>query len=244
MSDKKIQDFYNEFHERKEHKVVDFMNDNRYFFLKRLLMDKNGKVLVVGCGSRDEMSILNNKCIGFGVDISKNAVKKSKKKYPHYSYQVADAQNLPFKDNMFDCVVCSEVIEHLPNDGLFVNEASRILKPNGILILTTPNWISWYGLARVIGERIFRKPFTSGDQPIDHWYTYSSLRNKVTSKFRLLQRWGLWFFPPFGKGKYMIPEILIYPVVRLLHPINVFLRKPLFYFGHMLAFELVNIKKK
>jgi SAM-dependent methyltransferase len=46
---------------------------------------------------------------------------------------------LPFPDHAFDCVYCSEVMEHLIDPEKFCAEISRILKPNGLLILTTPN---------------------------------------------------------------------------------------------------------
>lgn len=45
----------------------------------------------------------------------------------------------PISDGVADVVICAETIEHLPNQHLFFHEASRILKPDGILILTTPN---------------------------------------------------------------------------------------------------------
>jgi ubiquinone/menaquinone biosynthesis C-methylase UbiE len=238
MKKVKISQFYNNFHKKKEHKVVDFMTQNRYEFLRSLLKNQTGKVLVVGCGSRDEMSILNDKCEGTGLDISKVAVEKSKKNYPRFRYIVGDAQNMPFGQERFDCIVCSEVIEHLPDDEKFLEEAYRVLKPQGRLIITAPNWISWYGLARKLGEALLRRPLTSGDQPIDHWYTYWSLKRKTDQYFTMIDKWGLWFFPPFGKGKWMIPELIAYPLVRLLNPLNTLLRGIFPIFGHCLAFEL------
>ncbi len=46
---------------------------------------------------------------------------------------------LPFEEGQFDVVIATEVIEHLPNHSAFLSEATRILKPNGHLILTSPN---------------------------------------------------------------------------------------------------------
>ncbi len=46
----------------------------------------------------------------------------------------------PFSDNVFDLVIFAEIIEHLLNDPCRVmREIKRVLKPNGTLILTTPN---------------------------------------------------------------------------------------------------------
>ena len=51
----------------------------------------------------------------------------------------ADAQFLPFKNDVFDGVISHHVIEHIENDGLFLNEIKRILKKGGFAIMGTPN---------------------------------------------------------------------------------------------------------
>jgi len=43
------------------------------------------------------------------------------------------------KNDTFDCVICFQVLEHIPKDKLFIQEIKRVLKPNGLFILTTPN---------------------------------------------------------------------------------------------------------
>jgi 2-polyprenyl-3-methyl-5-hydroxy-6-metoxy-1,4-benzoquinol methylase len=45
----------------------------------------------------------------------------------------------PIESNTADLVICAETMEHIPNQHFFFVEAARILKPNGILIITTPN---------------------------------------------------------------------------------------------------------
>ncbi len=49
-----------------------------------------------------------------------------------------DGQNLPFRDNLFDTIICIDVIEHVPNPQQMIKELVRVLKPGGILILSTP----------------------------------------------------------------------------------------------------------
>jgi ubiquinone/menaquinone biosynthesis C-methylase UbiE/uncharacterized protein YbaR (Trm112 family) len=51
---------------------------------------------------------------------------------------VADAYFLPFKDSSFDCVVASEIIEHLAEPVAFLKELVRVVKSNGKVIITTP----------------------------------------------------------------------------------------------------------
>ncbi len=58
-----------------------------------------------------------------------------------------DATKLPFNDNIFDCVVTSEVLEHIQDDVTAIGELFRVLKPGGFLGVTVPTWwpekINW-----------------------------------------------------------------------------------------------------
>jgi SAM-dependent methyltransferase len=58
-----------------------------------------------------------------------------------------DATRLPFADNTFDCVVTSEVLEHIQDDVTAISELHRVLKPGGSLGVTVPTWwpekINW-----------------------------------------------------------------------------------------------------
>jgi len=67
---------------------------------------------------------------------------------------VVDAnERLPFDDASYDLIWCSEVIEHLRDPEHFRNEAFRLLKPGGRLVLTTPNSYFWfYYLAKLFGK--------------------------------------------------------------------------------------------
>lgn len=51
---------------------------------------------------------------------------------------ISDIIDIPVEDNTFDIILCSEVLEHIPNPEMAIKEFSRILKPGGMLILTAP----------------------------------------------------------------------------------------------------------
>lgn len=55
-----------------------------------------------------------------------------------------DRARLPFPDSCFDLVVLSEVIEHLVDTDAAADEAFRILKRHGVLLMTTPNLAAWF----------------------------------------------------------------------------------------------------
>lgn len=67
---------------------------------------------------------------------------------PHYKEALRHdvEKGLPFKDNAFDLVWCTEVLEHLRNPSLLIKEIGRVAKKGGVAILTTPNsnwWLYW-----------------------------------------------------------------------------------------------------
>ncbi|MFH1622717.1 MAG: glycosyltransferase [Candidatus Omnitrophota bacterium] len=97
-------------------------------------------VLDVGCGTSKILAALPQ-AVGF--DLSFNKLR--------YNLSLGnnlvngDIRNICFKDESFDVVICSEVIEHIERDYKFFPELTRILKKNGILILGTPDYstFSW-----------------------------------------------------------------------------------------------------
>lgn len=52
-----------------------------------------------------------------------------------------DALRLPFPDDTFDRIICSEVFEHIPDDRGAMAELARVLRPGGILAATVPAWL-------------------------------------------------------------------------------------------------------
>lgn len=113
---------------------------HRYIFACQLV--KNKHVLDLACGEGYGSNLLADvakKVVGLDVDHKtiQNAEKKYNKK--NLSFICCDASKLCFDDNFFDIVVSFETIEHLENQELFLKEVKRVLKHNGILILSTPN---------------------------------------------------------------------------------------------------------
>lgn len=55
-----------------------------------------------------------------------------------WAFACADALRIPFRDEAFDVVICSEVLEHIPDHEGAVEEALRVLRPGGILVVSVP----------------------------------------------------------------------------------------------------------
>ena len=77
-----------------------------------------------------------------GIDLDKETVDQLQKRGVFQNVMVGDAERLdalPVKLELFDVVVAGDIIEHLSNPGKMLDGITRLLKPNGCLILSTPN---------------------------------------------------------------------------------------------------------
>ncbi len=59
----------------------------------------------------------------------------------HAETVVGDARALPYPDQTFDCVIASEILEHIPADDTVIAELIRVLKVGGTLAVTVPRWL-------------------------------------------------------------------------------------------------------
>lgn len=106
-----------------------------------LAADKvHGNLLEVGCGEGRGITWLIPKVDQFSaIDKIDQVVEGLKKKFPQGNFISGNIPPLPYEDSTFDCVVSFQVIEHIADDNLYLKEISRVLKPNGLALITTPN---------------------------------------------------------------------------------------------------------
>ncbi|HET9847208.1 MAG TPA: class I SAM-dependent methyltransferase [Candidatus Dormibacteraeota bacterium] len=108
------------------------------------LIPSGSHCLDVGCGHGRAagLPLTARGCSYIGVDISASAVAEARS-IGLDARQIDDAAELPFPDREFDAVVSLEVIEHLVFPHHAVAEMVRVLKPGGVLVVTTPNVAYW-----------------------------------------------------------------------------------------------------
>jgi len=107
---------------------------------KKFIPDLSGEVLDVGCGQSPYRFLLNHDVARYhGIDIAD----AEKFDYSNPEITPFNGQNIPFKDNSFDAVICTEVLEHVFDHRNLVSEIHRVLKPGGTGMMTVP-WSARY----------------------------------------------------------------------------------------------------
>lgn len=98
------------------------------FYHSKTINKKNIKILDIGAGETPYKQYFN-KCKYFSQDVINNP-----KKTIDY---ICDSKNIPVKDNSFDFILCTQVLEHVKEPHLVIKEMFRILKKGGKVFLTT-----------------------------------------------------------------------------------------------------------
>ena len=147
--------------------------------LNRLNLEPGQRVLDIGCGSgRHTSEAYRLKGVtAVGADRNRHDLKQARERLEFHDrlgvhgggcwcLTGADIRNLPFPNHSFQAVICSEVLEHIPEHHRAVDELDRILRPGGHLIISVPRYfperICWalsseYHQANQGHVRIYRK---------------------------------------------------------------------------------------
>jgi len=114
--------------------LVDLQLLTVYRFLRRQLVACKGRVLDIGAGEAPWQHLLRHADY-VGVDVAEASDYGMRQK-PDIRYY--DGVTLPFDAATFDYVLCTEVLEHVPDPAHFLADLSRVLRTGGTLVLTVP----------------------------------------------------------------------------------------------------------
>ena len=138
--------------------------------LQRRLPD--GLVLDVGCGAGPGLRYIASRGAKVvGIDPSMYALRQAAGLIDVDLAQIDAAARFPFADATFGMVLANEVVEHVPDGVEFLRECARVLRPGGIVFLTTPNL---WDIRRVLAPLVGR--VWSGDTDPTHINLYTPQR--------------------------------------------------------------------
>ena len=118
--------------------------------LEELEKESFTDVLDCGCGTGPMLELLHQKYPDkhyIGLDLTPEMIKVAQaKKLSNTEFIVGDSENLPFAEDSFDAVICSNSFHHYPNPQAFFNSTYRVLRKGGRLVLrdyTSSDFIVW-----------------------------------------------------------------------------------------------------
>ena len=155
---------------------VDLWNEHvsRYAFAARYVAGRT--VLDIGSGSGYGSAELARTAVSVtGIDVAHEAVQYARLNYPldNLRFTQASAARLPFHDGAFHVITAFEVIEHLADWRQLLAEASRVLAPDGLFLVSTPNLV-YYAQSR---EQDGPNPYH------EHEFTFEEFRQALVETF-------------------------------------------------------------
>ena len=120
--------------------------------LEGLNIEGGSLVLDVGCGTGILFDYITDKAMTVGLDVSRKLLitaKERAKKFKDVHLVLADADNMPFRQNVFTYVFAFTVVQNMPNPAATLNEIRRIAKRNAIIVIS--------GLKRVFSKNVFEE---------------------------------------------------------------------------------------
>ena len=151
------------------------------------------------------------------IEIAKDLKKELGIKSDRLQFRQMDFLKSDFEDDLFDCVLFLETIEHVESPVAFLNECRRVLKPGGYLLISTPNAINTHHILKQLYpkfkklfEIIENEPINTGTH-MDHIFAWD-----IFTFYRLLNRTGFKYvehkfagleIPVLGRIPFQIPML-------------------------------------
>ncbi|PYT26734.1 MAG: hypothetical protein DMG57_20435 [Acidobacteria bacterium] len=154
----------------------DLLNEHvaRYAFAARVAGGR--RVLDAGCGTGYGAAELGHSAREVvGIDIAGEAVEYARNHYQaaNLRFECASCSEIPAADGSFDLVVAFEIIEHLEDWRGFLREVRRVLAPQGLFLVSTPNKLYYAESRREIGPNPYHR----------HEFEYAEFRSELGAVF-------------------------------------------------------------
>jgi len=174
-----------------------------HFYDRCLAMHSNyqtANVLDIGCGRGfllQKLRVVAPQAKLSGLDISPKLCEIARANVLTADIAQGDAESLPYADDSFDIVFMTEALEHMLDYDKALSEVRRVLRPNGVFIVTVPNrdWVSY---------DFYDQKRNHALQPIDdHYFTVPEIRGYLEhNSFNIVKYRGsdcLYYYEPYHK---------------------------------------------
>lgn len=119
--------------------------------LKRNTKLKGKKLLDIGCATGYLLEAAKKEGADcYGVEVSPYGAQEANKKFPGRIF-CGILEEAKYQDNYFDIITMTDLIEHVLDPVFFLKEVNRILKPEGYILIITPNFHSWW--SKILGKK-------------------------------------------------------------------------------------------
>jgi len=199
-------------------------------YLLKYINPKNKKLLDIGTGNGyalDEAFQMGFDC--YGLDISEYACKKANERFPNKIFN-GTLEKAHYKDDQFDVIMMTDLIEHIPQPVSFLKEIDRILKRKGLIFIITPNSDS--KTRKILGKNWFQYKY----EHVTYWnkkslkYLFDPINFQILELRTNIKKYRLRYYHNYFK-KYVIIGISTFflMVYKLLPPAikNMYFSNPL-----------------
>lgn len=150
--------------------------------LSSIRLDRNAVALDAGCGPGNLLPVLAGRCRRlYEMDMSSRMIELARAKSAgaaNVKFQLGSIVALPFADSAFDVVCSAGVIEYLPDYRDAIREMHRVLRPGGLLVLSTTNLLAPSHWLRPVSQPVARIPAVArlfGIQPATFRLRYAAI---------------------------------------------------------------------
>ena len=181
--------------------------------LRSLRGKENGRILEIGCGAGNVLEKVEA-VKRVGVDFSMRMAQRTRERLRAGGtlwVLQADGQALPFQDQSFDGILCTEILEHVENPDLLLEEIHRVALPNAAVALSIPNEnlinqlkekVFRLGLNRILLGGKYEVPKRMDDEWHLHVFSLKELIEKLSGRFQIKKVTPIPF--PFLALRYVI----------------------------------------
>lgn len=215
----------------------DYFKDAAYgkerydWIVRKFLKDiKNKVILDIGCGVGTLLLMLkeNNNSV-YGIDVSETGIKQARENGLACDLVDLNIETLPFTESYFDIVICLETIEHLENPYHCLREIRRILKPEGMFLVSIPN-------PKILHPYFYPAIFTINN--------FSQLLKLASFEIKQIAGWGQAVM--FKRALNLLGRGWLYNIIYFIgRKLNLLMRNHLgtpLSFAHCFNFECINNK--